>query len=354
VRIKYVSMAVQQDHGYGVVGYLLHDALLSAGAELVPRTEGNWALKILVGTLDSWFLDHFQPDLVFHTMWEADPLPANWLPWINNAGAVWVPSQWVADVFRRGGVTRPIIVSGYAVDQKDYAYVERERDEDEPYTFMCWARWDCDRKRTYDVVKAFCKAALPNARLVVKHNAGVLGRDCERSNNPLAQRFENVRVVDWNGTYNGVRIHNVLRFVGSMPRYDLGRLFYHCDVLVYPSANEGFGLMPMEFAATGGTVIAPAYSGLAEYITDDIALVLPVTEVIDDPYMSRVWGTGCKTARVSIDDMAERMVWCYEHRGEAARLGQHAAEVIAERWTWEAAGRRALAALEAYQAGREQ
>ncbi len=350
MRIKYYSMATVPNHGYGRIGGKIRTALQAAGATMLDRMEGGWDLRLIVGTPDSWYLDHDMPDLVLHTMWEARPLPDNWLPWVNRAGALWAPSQFVADIMREGGVSRPILVAGYGVDPEEYAYVERERDAGAPYTFLVWAQTMMDRKETLLAIKAFAKAKLPGARMIVKHNwnLGIDSHDGE-----LAEAFRNVDVQQFHGRYCDAPIEGVTVMTGTMSPGDMARLMYHCDAMVYPSAAEGFGLMPLEAMATGLTVIAPAYSGLAEYISDQTAVPLPIAGFKDSALMREVWGRPASVPRVELDDVVERMRWCYEHQDAARDLGRRAAAVVAREWTWPAAGRRALALLQAYADGRQ-
>jgi len=345
LRIKWVALAMQQNHGYGRVGRKLMEALAELPeVSLVDRLSTDWDLRVVVGTPDSWFLDHFHPDLVLHTMWEARPLPSSWPAVVNNAGAVWVPSRFCHDILREGGITQPIIVSGYGVDPREYAFVERDRDPDEPYTFLTWARTLIDRKNTLDVIRAFLRADLPNARLIVKHNfnLGPPSHDGE-----WAEIFPKVDVHEFRGKYREQPVEGVTVLTGDLSTWELAMLMARCDAFVYLSGGEGFGLMPLEAMATGLPVIAPVWSGLAEFISDEVALPVPVVGFGDGGTLNRVWGEACQVARMDLDAVAERMTWCYGHRAEAAELGQRAAEYVAQEWTWDVAARRALELLQA-------
>ena len=349
-RLKVVPMAVLQNHGYGRIGAYIPSVLAQAGAQLVDRTKDGWDLKILIGTLDTWFLDRFQPDLVFHTMWEADPLPDNWFPWINRCGAVWVPTTWVKEMMERSGVTRPIMVSGYGVDQTSSHYVEREREPDDPYTFLSWARMLVDRKKTLTAVQAFCEANLPNSRLLIKHNV-MVGRD--DGIEPWATLFPAARTQQFVGTYedadgNEQPIENVTIISGNLSESQLLKLMQLSDAFVYPSGNEGFGLMVMEAMASGLPCICPATTGLRDFVTPEVARIVGTIEVDDTTYLARIWGRSCRVQEVILDDVVREMEWCYEHKEEARGLGRAAAKLVATEWTWERAGVRALEQLQAY------
>ena len=342
MRLKIYSMAAQDNHGYGRIGRRIPLALQAAGATILKRLEMGWDARVLIGTPDSFLLDHPQPDLIFHTMWEAEPLPPSWLPVLQNAGALWVPSRFVEKVLREAGYEGPVIVAGYGVDPAEYSYVERPRTGNERYTFLAWARTMVDRKRTLDVIKAFAKADLPGSQLIVKHNFNL---GTEHHDGFLAKLFPLLDVADFNGSYEQVPIQNVHILTGDLPPAEMTQLLAMADCMVYPGTAEGFGLMPLEMMATGGLVIAPACSGLAEFVSPETNLVLPHGDLVEARTLSEIWGSPAYVPSVNNDDLVALMTYAYEHRREAAALGKAAAERVARYWTWEHAGARALDAI---------
>lgn len=343
LRLKWVSMAKMPNHGYGRVGRKFQEALEALpGVRLLDRLEGDWDVRVVVGTPDSWFLDHPQPDLILHTMWEAWPLPSTWARWVNHVGAVWVPSRWCERILREGGITVPILVCGYGVDPEEYAYVERERGPEDPYTFLVWARTLVDRKNSLLAIKAFAKADLPNARMVVKHNfnLGKPGHEGE-----WAREFPRADVREFRGRYDGRPVRNVTVLTGDLSTWEMARLMARADAFVYLSGGEGFGLMPLEAMATGLPVIAPVHTGMAEFLSDEVALTVPVVGWTDGWTLRDLWGEDCQVLQPDVDAVVERMVWCYEHRKEAAALGRRAAEYVAREWTWERSARRLVSLL---------
>jgi hypothetical protein len=117
------------------------------------------------------------------------------------------------------------------------------------------------------------------------------------------------------------------------------------NCFVYPSHGEGFGLQPLEAMATGLPTIAPAYGGLAGFIDDQVALPLPVRGEIHATLYERIYRCDLWWADIAVDDVADRMLWCYQHREEAAELGRRAAEYVAANWTWQQAGANGLQLL---------
>lgn len=64
-----------------------------------------------------------------------------------------------------------------------------------------------------------------------------------------------------------------IRFLGHVPDADVVDLFNFCEVFVFPSLYEGFGLPPLEAMACGAPVITSATSSLPE-VVGDAALTL--------------------------------------------------------------------------------
>lgn len=83
-----------------------------------------------------------------------------------------------------------------------------------------------------------------------------------------------------------------VRLVGAAADEDLPHLYGACEMLVYPSLYEGFGLPPLEAMACGAAVIAGQTSSLPEVVGDGGLLVDPrstgalteaIRELLDHP-----------------------------------------------------------------------
>ena len=80
-------------------------------------------------------------------------------------------------------------------------------------------------------------------------------------------------------------------FVGQVSDEDLIILYNLCELFVYPSINEGFGLPPLEAMACGAAVIASKTSSLPEVVgcqyalfdpKDDVSLAKKIERVLTD------------------------------------------------------------------------
>jgi glycosyltransferase involved in cell wall biosynthesis len=167
------------------------------------------------------------------TMFESTKLPEGWVEPLNSMDAVVVPSQFCADVFRQCGVTAPVHVVPLGVSD---VYQPVARPAGQPLTFLAFLDRGA-RKGGIVALQAFLRAFGDdtNYRLILK------SRD---SKTPFTFSNPNVDVMQ-----------------RDMSEAELYELYARCDVLINPHKGEGFGLLPREFAATGGIALTTAWSG---------------------------------------------------------------------------------------------
>lgn len=114
-----------------------------------------------------------------------------------------------------------------------------------------------------------------------------------------------------------------LVMTGYVSDDDLVNFYNLCDLFVFPSWCEGFGLPALEAMQCGAPVVAAGTSSLPE--------VVGFKDALFDPY--------------SIGDMAEKMVHVLEDEAFKSRLIEHGA-AQARKFSWDSSAAIALAAME--------
>jgi glycosyltransferase involved in cell wall biosynthesis len=175
------------------------------------------------------------------SMFESSRIPPSWLSPLNECDAVIVPSWFALDAFRQSGVTSPVHVIPLGAGEQ-YRYHQRAQ-APTPLTFLAFLDRG-ERKGGQVALQAFLRAfgEDTNYRLILKGRAvGKAGQPGINFTNP------NIEVIQQ-----------------DMDEQELLDLYYRADVLISAHKGEGFGLLPREFAATGGLALATDWSGTAD------------------------------------------------------------------------------------------
>ena len=237
--------------------------------------------------------------LFVNTMWESGRLPAGWSGWLNRATAVIAPSRFVADAFRRNGVTAPVELVPEGIDPEVYRY--HDRPPRPGLTTLIVAPLN-ERKHVTIGIRAW-KLAFdgdPDARLLIK----------------TSYNYRNL-------VPNDPRIHCSDRFE---PTRGIAHWYRRADVLL-ALGNEGFGLPLVEAMATGLPVIALDAEGQADVCRDARGLLIPIPPSYNAPYRHRMWGDCGPRGIPGAEDVARWLRWVAGHPDEAREMGR-----AASRW----------------------
>lgn len=252
-----------------------------------------------------------QREHFIHTMWESSRVPDSWLPPLNRAKALMVPTRFVADMFRASGVTPPVEVTPDGVDPDVYHYVERP--EREGITTLVVGTV-VPRKHMGHAIHAWQSAfdEDPAARLIIKARFGAMGRG------GLTVDDARITIVDGDETTRGI-LH----------------WYERADVLL-ALGSEGFGLPLVEAMATGLPAIALSSEGQGDVCRDagDLVLAVPPSawEDVVEPELGRCGVRGVP----DLDRVVRHLRWVKGHRSEAVDLGRAASEwVLKERSVWD-------------------
>jgi alpha-maltose-1-phosphate synthase len=103
-----------------------------------------------------------------------------------------------------------------------------------------------------------------------------------------------------------------IRVIDAVPQGDLPGIYRSCDVLVFPSLCDGFGLVLLEAMACGLPVIATENSGGPDCVVDGT--------------------TGFITRVRDAESIAHHLRWIHSHREEAAEMGRRGRILVESRF----------------------
>jgi len=265
--------------------------------------------------------------------WEESRIPeamaADFNAHLDGIGAT---STFVREALRDSGVTVPIHVVGNGVDTPDptATIVAPELDGLRGFTFLHISS-AFPRKGTDVLLRAYFDAFEGSAdvTLVLKtfpnpHNrVGELLEELRRTRHDPPD----VRWID-----------------RELAESELAALYGLADCYVHPARGEGFGLPVAEAMAAGVPVISVAYSGLADFVSDDTAVTIPYTIAEADTHLDIV---GSQWAEPDAGALASELVRMASG-DDAPRVAERTAaarELIARHYSWEAAADRWRALL---------
>jgi glycosyltransferase involved in cell wall biosynthesis len=201
------------------------------------------------------------------------------------------------------------------VDVQEFPVIDAPVPEYRPYTFLAFG--DRGTRKGMDTAwQAFYKAFEdnPDVRFVVKSRPSSLREFCTA--------FGDKRVSLWREDVQS-----------------LARVFSQVDCFVFPTKGEGWGLPPREAACMGKPVICTAWSGTA----DCEHWAMPIKKYTMRP--ANIKGKG-EWAVPDVDETAEHMRWCFEHREDARQRGLKAAQWLRENQTWDHSAKALKALIE--------
>ena len=188
---------------------------------------------------------------------ETDRIAPDWVEVCNRLHLVIVPSTFCRTAFLESGVNVPVMVVPHGLEPEYRPYKEKTRST--PFVFYntCFASSHLDRKSVEELVRAFLRAF------------GSDGTKCVlRLRTEISRQLIDIRLR-----------HDFGRAIQLDPLVGIGVERFACiysDVhcTVHPSKGEGFGLIPLQSIACETPVIAPAVTGMADYLNESNALCL--------------------------------------------------------------------------------
>lgn len=243
-----------------------------------------------------------------YSMFESTVLPDGWVEFINSREGFLTPSRWCADWFAKCGVKVPIDILHHGVDPTEFPFLERPADR-KNLTFLWMGVNPKDRKGCEMVRQAFFKLRLPNTRLIIKAVP-------VQSPRLYLETPSCKEIWCW---YNQQQLLDLLQ---------------EADMSLNPTSGEGFGLIPLEHAATGLAVAATNFSGCREYL-EDLPEMIGINWSPKPSYFNSLGGDYGFDAAPDFDHLCSIMEWAAKNRDEVRKKGQRLAQAVHKRWTWQ-------------------
>jgi glycosyltransferase involved in cell wall biosynthesis len=321
----------------------------------VPRSEDRapeWMWRLPSGRAshtELWYLnvnelgvvadDELRPPgndryIVSSWFWELPMLAAAFVDQVDRVDEIWAGSKYTADSFR-GYTRKPVHVMPCVVEPKPSPFLTRS-DLDLPedaclFLYSFDANSTLARKNPWGAIRAFRRAfgaaeRRGPARLVIK--------SINLARMPLAQAelIREIRSAD------GILIDE------DLSADEMHALISLCDVYVSLHRSEGFGLGMAEAMYLGKPVVATAFSGNMDYMTETnsclVGYRLRAIDAAEHRYfagMATVYETGQLWAEPDIEQAAQWMRRLFENPAERRRIGATASDVIRQHYNPHAA-----------------
>lgn len=175
-----------------------------------------------------------------YTPWESTSMRKDWVDIFNQCDEVWATSDWVAEVFKDNGVTKPIYVYPHGIEEI-WKPKRRVHQEGKVFKFLHIGE-PSPRKDGQMAVEVFAKlfGNNPDYQLTVKAHGMSTIRLYDKHN----------QLVNPDAIYNNIKIIHE-----EYEESELVNLYHQHHVLLYPTWGEGFGFIPLQGLATGMPVI---------------------------------------------------------------------------------------------------
>lgn len=244
---------------------------------------------------------------ILYTMIEGDEVPDEWKKYLDMADYILVPTQFVADTFKRDGFNAEVIPLGYDAN----IFKPAIRVNNDVYTFLHYEAFQ-DRKGWEELLDAWTLSGMAEkefeTKLILK------------------------TIVPFNEVYkmledkNIALPYNVQVVSGSLPHECLNSLLAEADCFVFPSRGEGFSLPPLEAMATGCPVILSKGHSHMDYFDERYMYGVEATKKVPARYSN--WGDQGNFVRCNIDSLSKTIEHVYNNQEQARQKGLDCLEYI--------------------------
>lgn len=331
MRLNFLCYRLIKEDGYGRYGTNLIRALVRQGLDVYPGVTSDLELpgwmqrmrgldfsRLTLMLMPGHEMQSVPGRVWGYSMYEDDSLPKGWAENINSVcERLLVPCEHNAKVFYDRGVKHiPIHVVHGGTAPEEFPILPVPPQRSRPYTFLCLGDRG-SRKGVETAWSAFFKAFPdePDVRLVIKTRAGA---------KLSQQHYEDRRLSVW-----------------AWDTDCMSDVFAQADCCLYPAYGDGWGMWPREAAMSGLPVIATRWSGL-EVGIDHWAIPLERYRL----QQSSLQSVNGQWAVPDVEDVAQKMRFCYEHREIVRADALKAAQWLRDHQTWTHSAKQLIDLLE--------
>lgn len=274
-------------NGYGNAGFEIVKSLQANGYE-VPFQDSS--APVGFNFVQPEYYEFINPYTIGYTPWESTLIPPLWKHPITECDEFWTTSEWCRQVFEDNGVKVDKVLHHGIGDE----WMPRKRKGRDGKIRFLHVGEPAPRKNGQQVLDVFFR---------------VFGKRTDVSLTIKADAHSTLRIRDRWGSIIATpdMLPNVRLITDQVSNEEMVSLYWAHDALVYPSAGEGFGLIPLQALASGmPTICTSAWAPYANYLGN---LGLD-SRLVDSPWD---FGHPGQVYEISDDELADKMLYTVAH-----------------------------------------
>lgn len=289
---------------------------------------------------------------ILYTMMENDQtLHKEYVERLNLFDEVWVPTKHGEKMFKRNGVTRPIMVMPLGVEISRYHSQVTPANIPDLASFRFLSVFKWGYRKGYDILlKAYMDefSSQDDVSLIL-----VSRSDHDHNPNRIAEDFKAIRMgID----KKDEDLPHICLYSKLIPEKDMPGIYKAGNAFCLISRGEGFGMPYIEAASCGLPIISSNCSAMTDYLNDENSFLVEP----DDYVKATINGPLSKLAKhchfyenqifpdfgpVSIMKTREHMRYVFENYNKALTKASLLQKQIRENYSWDAAVNRVFERL---------
>lgn len=267
-----------------------------------------------------------------YTTWETDSIPPSWINSLNSMQEIWVPSAWNIEVFKKCGVTSPVIRIPHAIPVPDLDQISMPNypgDNLSNYWFYSIFQWT-SRKNFFATLCAYYTEFKDQEDIILAL------KTYRMSSSPREVQLIKQEISHIKNSLNLSSYPAVLLFSELLDDAKMLSLHKRGNCFVLPSRAEGFGIPFAEAMALGKPVIGSNYGGLKDFIQHEHNGLL--INCREQPVYGMTWMKHYNASMTwgdpDIMHLRKLMRWAYENQDAAKKLGEQARQDIKDNFSY--------------------